>query len=409
MQRLNNRAKELLAAFTVFALVLGAEYAASLLCARIGAGIFTLFIVEGAMLAVVLAAARILREPRGECFPVRPPRARSVVPSIAFAVGLALVASAAVYFLGALIPQFTNTTDAAMYRNYFKDANPVLVALAGAAVPAFCEELIFRGYLQSRLRAGFSHPLPALLISALFFSAAHFSLYKALPTFMIGFAYAFIAYKTESVAITVFLHMVHNAVTLVSMSARGSEEVLPGVASGAPSRTLILAAAVVAVIGVFFTLLGLKLFGTLRIKGWKLGVLAGTAAVCTMVLMTVTAMSAIDVVFNEQAVCLYPTGPEDGKYTASFTLAEDRACALELSVYGEFGVEADFYLVNEKGARTDLASGENAQYSDRLDLKAGRYELHCDVAPAAGNTRSEFKYVISSTVVSYDSGASGGS
>ena len=401
MPRMTKRARELILAVVVFILITAINIGVSLLCARTGAGILAVIAPELAMLAVVLAAARLMRSPVRECFPLRPPSARKFLPSVSFALGVQLIASALSVILSAVIPGFSNSADDALFANYVSGVNPVIAVLAVAVVPAICEEMIFRGYLQSRLRAGFAAPAAALLISAAFFSAAHLDLYKALPAFAVGFAYAFIAYKTGSIAFTVILHMANNALSLIyAYGAGGGRGASAAEAISASPKTYVLAAAVYIVVGAFFVLLGLKFLGVIKLAGWKLGVIGGAAAVCAATVMTIAAFSAIDVVFAENAVCSYPTGPADGKYEAGFTLESDGECVITLQAYAGHGIEAHFYLTAPDGGTVELTQGVDPSFNDTRELAAGTYVLHCDVAPAPGNQSSEFKYVVISKIVS---------
>ncbi|WP_425616210.1 ABC transporter permease subunit/CPBP intramembrane protease [Anatilimnocola sp. NA78] len=103
-----------------------------------------------------------------------------------------------------------------------------IVLLAMAIVPAFGEELFFRGYVQTALQ----QKLPAwgaILISAALFGVFHLSvgglaiLERVISSAMLGLVLGWICYRTGSVYPGMLLHMVHNG-WLMAM-ARWKEEI----------------------------------------------------------------------------------------------------------------------------------------------------------------------------------------
>ena len=88
-------------------------------------------------------------------------------------------------------------------------------------VPAFCEELFFRGALLRMLmgeetRAGHTQPerLFAVLVSALLFACLHASAVRFFPTLCLGLAFGFAAVRARSVVPAVVMHGVNNALVL---------------------------------------------------------------------------------------------------------------------------------------------------------------------------------------------------
>jgi ABC-2 type transport system permease protein/sodium transport system permease protein len=88
----------------------------------------------------------------------------------------------------------------------------VVIIVAYAVVPAVFEELFFRGYLFSALRA---HTRPAMVIfgSAVLFGLFHvvFSFNRFLPSTLLGVVLGWLCWRTRSVFPGMFLHACHNA------------------------------------------------------------------------------------------------------------------------------------------------------------------------------------------------------
>lgn len=89
---------------------------------------------------------------------------------------------------------------------------PTLLIMALA--PAICEEVLFRGYLFSSVKKKFK-PLPAILIVAAIFGIYHMSFIKFFTTGILGFAFTYVVYKTESIFCSSIMHFLNNGFVVV--------------------------------------------------------------------------------------------------------------------------------------------------------------------------------------------------
>lgn len=88
---------------------------------------------------------------------------------------------------------------------------PLWVVLAVIAVtPAICEELFFRGVVMSGLRR--LGQWQAIGISSLLFAVAHASIYRLLPTFVLGVLLGFLVWKTGSILTGMVVHALNNGI-----------------------------------------------------------------------------------------------------------------------------------------------------------------------------------------------------
>ncbi|MCB9637903.1 MAG: CPBP family intramembrane metalloprotease [Myxococcales bacterium] len=89
---------------------------------------------------------------------------------------------------------------------------PVFFLLLSVS-PGICEEMVFRGFvlrsLQTRLK-----PQSAILLSAFLFAAFHLSLYRLLPTMMLGVVFGWVCWRTGSIFSTMYAHALHNGLSL---------------------------------------------------------------------------------------------------------------------------------------------------------------------------------------------------
>ena len=88
-----------------------------------------------------------------------------------------------------------------------------VVLLAVAVTPAVCEELFFRGVVLSGLRS--LGKWPAIAISALLFAVAHASIYRLLPTLLLGLVLGYLVWKTGSIVVSMIVHALNNGIVAV--------------------------------------------------------------------------------------------------------------------------------------------------------------------------------------------------
>lgn len=91
-----------------------------------------------------------------------------------------------------------------------------------AVTPAFCEELLFRGYVQRQLERG-TGAAWGILLSGLFFGFYHLRLTQVIPLSVLGVYLAYLVWRTGSLWPAILVHFLNNAMAVLLgayMSAR---------------------------------------------------------------------------------------------------------------------------------------------------------------------------------------------
>ena len=101
----------------------------------------------------------------------------------------------------------------------------LLVILVVAAVPAVCEEVMFRGFIQKSFELKL-RPFWAILITSIFFGLYHFSPYGLLPLIILGLYFGFAAYKSDSIFTSMSLHFFNNFSAIIIFFIVGNEQLL---------------------------------------------------------------------------------------------------------------------------------------------------------------------------------------
>lgn len=108
-----------------------------------------------------------------------------------------------------------------------EDSNPIVLAvniLTIAALPAFGEELIFRGLVIPIVRKWSGNVHTAVWVAAILFSAMHLQFYGFVPRMVLGAVLGYLFVWSGSVWVPIIAHFTNNALalTLLFLMSRGS-------------------------------------------------------------------------------------------------------------------------------------------------------------------------------------------
>jgi membrane protease YdiL (CAAX protease family) len=165
---------------------------------------------QGALLIVTLLAARLspvsLKRRLGFVRPAMPAHgwlATALAPLATVAIAMVIAT-----VMSLLTPYDPNSSALNV------DQPTLLVTLAITAltslIPAFVEEMLFRGYLQRRLLERWS-PIVAVAISSILFALMHMdSIHHIIAVLPLGILLGVLAYRTKSIVPGVLFHGLHN-------------------------------------------------------------------------------------------------------------------------------------------------------------------------------------------------------
>jgi membrane protease YdiL (CAAX protease family) len=109
--------------------------------------------------------------------------------------------------------QATVLTDFLLNMSSGKDLFINLIVMA--AIPAVCEELAFRGVIQSSLSKAFNNIHVGIWVSAFIFSAIHMQFYGFLPRLALGAVLGYLLIWTGSMWAPILAHFTNNAFAVV--------------------------------------------------------------------------------------------------------------------------------------------------------------------------------------------------
>jgi membrane protease YdiL (CAAX protease family) len=98
----------------------------------------------------------------------------------------------------------------------YDQLSQLLIALVVVVIlPAFGEELLFRGLIQRKFSEQWRNPHLAIWVSAAIFSAIHFQFYGFIPRMLLGALFGYIYHWTGSLWLAVFAHFINNGFVLI--------------------------------------------------------------------------------------------------------------------------------------------------------------------------------------------------
>lgn len=153
----------------------------------------------------------LLELPLKAAFPLAVPSPRIAVPAVFCCLGVAAVGVIVSTLLRVFLAEATGYVPVMPDRPPpYTAAETVLYFIKLAVIPAFCEELFFRGAVLQPLRRfgdGF-----ALAVSSLLFACAHGNLVQAPNAFITGLLLGYFALRTGTVFTSMLMHFANNAI-----------------------------------------------------------------------------------------------------------------------------------------------------------------------------------------------------
>jgi CAAX amino terminal protease family. len=137
---------------------------------------------------------------------------------VVFMTGFAIVMSETDNLLNYILPMpeiFRNLFETLIFNQVF-----IIAIITIGIIPAFTEELFFRGLILDGLKNNYSKR-KAILISAFLFGIIHLNPWQFYGGFIIGLVSAWICIETNSILLSIYIHFFNNV--LYALSVRYSE------------------------------------------------------------------------------------------------------------------------------------------------------------------------------------------
>jgi|SRR5688572_9250488 len=139
-------------------------------------------------------------------------------------------------------------------------ADYILALFVMAFIPAFCEEVLFRGGLQNYLTRATRKPWVSIIVVSLLFSVAHISFYGFLPRLFLGIILGVLFEYSGRLWLSIIAHFANNAlaVTVLYVQAQQGKSIIDSMKESEGSWIGILGIPIVIALVIFFKKIGNK-------------------------------------------------------------------------------------------------------------------------------------------------------
>lgn len=173
--------------------------------------------------------ARRAGEPLARTLGLGAPQPLHLLGALLLAPALARTMEILLEQLQRLLPLPSSMTESTQLLEGLADLSPRGLFLLLALSPGICEELLFRGALLSGMRRDLP-PVRVVLWQALLFGAAHASVYRFLPTAVIGAVLAALTLRTRTLWPAMVLHVGYNGILVLGSQPEFEALQRPGLA-----------------------------------------------------------------------------------------------------------------------------------------------------------------------------------
>ncbi len=180
---------------------------------------------------------------------LQPPAAAAVPATIMVAAGMLVIVSQVMQWQNAFLPTPVELNEQMEKMMGLEDQTVSiwLLLLAFALSPAVCEEIAFRGAILSGIRSRFGDYGAAVIVGVMF-GLFHLSVYRIIPTAILGIMITWLVLRSGSIYIGMLAHLLHNGTLILFASKKfpaSWQPILSRLDSGVPLAWFIVACAVV--------------------------------------------------------------------------------------------------------------------------------------------------------------------
>ena len=364
-------------------------------------GITGLVLSEIMFALVALISAVVLKADFKEAFPMRLPPVKSFFGGIMMYAGIYLCMLPPVIIMQYFFPDGVGAVSDSL-SSIMTMGSPAVSIITLALLPAICEELLMRGIILSSLKPLRSRAL-AVIIVGVMFGLMHGSLYRFIPTAMLGGVFSFIALETESLVLPMLFHFINNAISVVSVYR------LSGTASAVSDSAATVAREVnfgfASVIGISLLYIAVSIpllyFGYCLLKNRKPKVNAVAVVIVLTVAMLIggvltTAFSSVKLVYTESF-----SEELSDEYLKSYEIEIESDGQYVIGVSGAcVGGEVSYKLKNTDGEILDKEPyGESISKNSNVYLEKGTYYVEIAASKDDSTDGATGGLVVSQVVV----------
>jgi len=95
----------------------------------------------------------------------------------------------------------------------------IISVVSVGIIPAFVEEMLFRGIILNGFKENYSHK-KAIIISSLLFGIVHLNPWQFVAAFIMGMVSAWVCLKIKALTLSIYMHLFNNTAAVLVMKSR---------------------------------------------------------------------------------------------------------------------------------------------------------------------------------------------
>lgn len=177
-------------------------------------GMYGVAITELIVLAMGIIPAIILKADLKEVFPVKIPALRQLFGTLIMWGATYLVITLITLIIGYFFPESLNQVSTGL--NEVITSIPMLISFFIVAImPAICEEVLTRGFIQATFHS-FKSKWSIIILVGIIFGIFHLDFIRFFPTAILGGTMAYIMFETKNLVLPMFLHFINNGLSTLA-------------------------------------------------------------------------------------------------------------------------------------------------------------------------------------------------
>lgn len=178
-------------------------------------GIYGTLLNEILLLVLAVGLTAVVRGDFKQVFPIRKPRLSAIFGTILLWIGSFLAIMIVTMIIAYFFPQEILGVSQALGMEFASVTFIISFAIVSIS-PAVCEEAVFRGVVMHSFDNG-KNKWVAITLTGLIFGAFHGSIWRFVPTALLGIMLGYIVYETDNMIYGALFHAINNAVPLFSI------------------------------------------------------------------------------------------------------------------------------------------------------------------------------------------------
>lgn len=178
-------------------------------------GIYGTLLNEILLLVLAVGLTAVVRGDFKQVFPIRKPRLSAIFGTILLWIGSFLAIMIITMIIAYFFPQEILGVSQSLGMEFASVTFIISFAIVSIS-PAVCEEAVFRGVVMHSFDNG-KNKWVAIILTGLIFGAFHGSIWRFVPTALLGIMLGYIVYETDNMIYGALFHAINNAVPLFSI------------------------------------------------------------------------------------------------------------------------------------------------------------------------------------------------